>query len=178
MERKCFTKKEISSNDQILAQNIIKSGKPYVLVVNKLDNLDEEKNFFDHHELGLETPVFISSESGRNVGNLLDRISDFFENNKDINAIENHDMSLAVIGMPNVGKSSFVNKILNENKSIVSDIAGTTRDSIDSYLKYFKNKIRLFQKVIEKYTAKKEIITPETDKTKIFCKTEYYAVKI
>lgn len=136
-------KNEISSNDRILAQNIIKSGKSYILVVNKLDKLEEESNFFDHYELGLETTVFISAESGRNVGELLDRITDFFDENKDINPIETHDMSLAVIGMPNVGKSSFVNKILNENKSIVSDIAGTTRDSIDSYINYFKNKIRL-----------------------------------
>ena len=136
-------KKDISSNDRILAQNILKSGKSYILVVNKLDNLDEQIKYFDHHELGLDTPVFISAESGRNVGELLDRVTDFFDENKDINPIENHDMSLAVIGMPNVGKSSFVNKILNENKSIVSDIAGTTRDSIDSYIKYFKNKIRL-----------------------------------
>ena len=139
LDAKC----EISSNDRILAQNILKSGKPYILVINKLDKLDDEEKFFNHHELGLELPVFLSAESGRNVGVLLDRISSFFENNNEKNFSEKHDISLAVIGMPNVGKSSFVNKILDQNKSIVSDIAGTTRDSIDSYINYFKNKIRL-----------------------------------
>ena len=139
LDSKC----EISSNDRILAQNILKSGKSYILVVNKLDKLDDEEKFFNHHELGLELPVFLSAESGRNVGILLDRISSFFENNSQINFPEKHDISLAVIGMPNVGKSSFVNKILDQNKSIVSNVAGTTRDSIDSYINYFKNKIRL-----------------------------------
>ena len=139
LDAKC----EISLNDRILAQDILKSGKPYILVINKLDKLDDEEKFFNHHELGLELPVFLSAESGRNVGVLLDRISNFFENNSETNFLEKHDMSLAVIGMPNVGKSSFVNKILDQNKSIVSNIAGTTRDSIDSYINYFKNKIRL-----------------------------------
>ncbi len=134
---------DISINDQILSSNIKKSNKPCLLVVNKIDNLEQEKDTLKFYDLGIGEPIPISSESGRQVGILLDKINDFFnKNNYEHNEI-NHDLSLAIIGMPNVGKSSFVNKILNEKKSIVSHIPGTTRDSIDSSIKYFNKDIRL-----------------------------------
>ena len=134
---------DISINDQILSSNIKKSNKPCLLVVNKIDNLEQEQDTFKFYDLGIGEPICISSESGRQVGILLDKINDFFnKNNYEHNEI-NHDLSLAIIGMPNVGKSSFVNKILNEKKSIVSHIAGTTRDSIDSSIRYFNKDIRL-----------------------------------
>ena len=88
-------------------------------------------------------PVCISSESGRQIGLLLDKITSLFSNEKPSYDMINSDLALAIIGMPNVGKSSFVNKILNEKKSIVSEIPGTTRDSIDSVIKYFNKNIRL-----------------------------------
>jgi len=135
-------KNDISSNDQILADKIKKIGKPCVLVVNKMDTLDEQDDSYKYYELGLGEPICISSSSGRQVGLLLDKINNIFiEDNFDKEI--NHDLSLAVIGMPNVGKSSFVNKILDENKSIVSDSAGTTRDSIDSFINYHSKKIRI-----------------------------------
>jgi len=135
-------KNDISSNDQILADKIKKIGKPCVLVVNKMDTLDEQDDSYKYYELGLGEPICISSSSGRQVGLLLDKINNIFiEENFDKEI--NHDLSLAVIGMPNVGKSSFVNKILDENKSIVSDSAGTTRDSIDSFINYHSKKIRI-----------------------------------
>ena len=136
-------KKDISINDQILASNIKKSNKPYILVVNKVDKLNQEEEKYKYYDLGMGNPFCVSAESGRQFGILLDKIDDMIGG--DIISEENIkvDMSLAIIGMPNVGKSSFVNKILNEKKSIVSDLAGTTRDSIDSIIKYFKQNIRL-----------------------------------
>ena len=136
-------KKDISINDQILASNIKKSNKPYILVINKVDKLNQEEEKYKYYDLGMGNPICVSAESGRQFGNLLDEITDMI--GSDIFAEESIkiDMSLAIIGMPNVGKSSFVNKILNEKKSIVSDLAGTTRDSIDSIIKYFKQNIRL-----------------------------------
>ena len=136
-------KKDISINDQILSSSIKKTNKPYILVINKVDELIQEDGAYKYYELGMGDPICISSESGRQIGLLLDKICDTLDFNSSANQEINIDMSLAIIGMPNVGKSSFVNKILNEKKSIVSDLAGTTRDSIDSILKHFKKNIRL-----------------------------------
>ena len=136
-------KDDISINDQILASNIKKSNKPHILVVNKVDELNQEGEMYKYYDLGMGDPICISSESGRQVGILLDKISDILIDDILSDKQIEIDMSLAIIGMPNVGKSSFVNKILNEKKSIVSDIAGTTRDSIDSVVKYFNKNIRL-----------------------------------
>ena len=135
-------KNSISANDQILAENIKKIGKPCILVINKIDTLEEENESYEYYELGLGNPICIASESGRQVGVLLDKINSCFQNDNNVKSLK-HDISLAIIGMPNVGKSSFVNKIVNEEKSIVSKISGTTRDSIDSYINYFNKKIRL-----------------------------------
>ena len=135
-------KNDISTNDQILADKIKKIGKPYLLVINKMDTLNDQNDSYKYYELGLGDPVCISSSSGRQVGLLLDEI-DKIHKNTDCNNKSNYDLSLAIIGMPNVGKSSFVNKILDENKSIVSDLAGTTRDSIDSFINYFSKEIRI-----------------------------------
>ena len=135
-------KNDISINDQILANNIKKIDKPCILIVNKVDNLVNESDFYKYYELGLGDPICISSTSGRQVGLLLDKINSIFSNDRSIINTK-YDISLAIIGMPNVGKSSFVNTILDENKSIVSSIAGTTRDSIDSFINYFSKTIRI-----------------------------------
>tara|TARA_B100000965_G_scaffold106035_1_gene87445 strand:+ start:1933 stop:3243 length:1311 start_codon:yes stop_codon:yes gene_type:complete len=135
-------KNDISINDQILANNIKKIDKPCILIVNKVDNLVNEHDFYKYYELGLGDPICISSTSGRQVGLLLDKINSIFSNDRSIINTK-YDISLAIIGMPNVGKSSFVNTILDENKSIVSSIAGTTRDSIDSFINYFSKTIRI-----------------------------------
>ena len=136
-------KNDFSANDQILASNIKKTNKPYILVINKVDNLNQEKNMYRFYDLGMGDPVCISSESGRQIGILLDNIDNSFSNKNFMKDEIKTDLSLAIIGMPNLGKSSYVNKILNEKKSIVSKIAGTTRDSIDSVIKYFNYNIRL-----------------------------------
>jgi len=132
---------EITVSDRVLAQIIKESGKLYQLVINKIDNKKDENKIYAFYELGLNNPICISAESGRQVGLLLDKINEI---NFEANKISNKDfISLAVIGMPNVGKSSLVNSILKENKTIVSDIAGTTRDSIDSYVKYYNKDFRI-----------------------------------
>ena len=157
-------KNDISAHDQILAENVKKSGKPCILVVNKIDNINEEKDVYKFYELGFGKPICISSESGRQIGILLDEIDKYFPNKISENSKNTFDFSLAIIGMPNVGKSSFVNKILNENKSIVSDTAGTTRDSVDSFINYYNKKIRL----IDTAGLRK--------KTKIVDAIEFYSV--
>ena len=133
---------EITSSDRALAKMIKKTGKPCLLVINKVDNPENEINTFDFYELGINKQVCISAHNGRQIGVLLDEISLLLPNvvKKNINE---KSISFAIIGMPNVGKSSLMNTLINENKSIVTNIAGTTRDSIDSYLTYFKNSIRI-----------------------------------
>ena len=134
---------EITSSDRILADIIKKSNKPYILIINKIDTKKQENDIFQFFELGLGNPVCISAQEGRQTGLILDVIHENLS--KKINK-ENHNqnvISLAIVGMPNVGKSSMMNNLLKEEKSIVTNVAGTTRDSVDSYMKYFDNSFRL-----------------------------------
>jgi len=133
----------ITSSDQYLARQIQKSEKPYVLAVNKIDELKMEDSTMDFYELGLGDFFMLSAQNNRSVGDLLDGVIEklpekiFKEDNvKDC-------VNLAIVGMPNVGKSSLMNELLQEEKSIVTPIAGTTRDSIDSFLRYNKKNIRI-----------------------------------
>ena len=135
-------REDLTSTDRSLADIINKSSKPCILVINKVDNLKNESLTYHFYELGIEKQVHISAQSGRQVGLLLDKISEsnlFHDTN---NRFENF-INFSIVGMPNVGKSSLMNYILNENKSIVTDIAGTTRDSVDSYIKFYKKNIRI-----------------------------------
>ncbi|MBC8214690.1 MAG: ribosome biogenesis GTPase Der [Candidatus Marinimicrobia bacterium] len=136
-------KQEITASDRYLAELIQKSKKPYLLVVNKIDDNVHEVSRYEFYELGLGEPISISSASGRNFGDFLDEISrilptEQFKTDENLDAI-----NLAIIGMPNVGKSSLMNALLQEEKSIVTEIAGTTRDSVDSFIKYYGKTIRL-----------------------------------
>ena len=132
----------ITSSDRSLAQMVKITGKPCILVVNKIDSLDNEIDSFDFYELGLDKHICISAQNGRQIGLLLDEIYSFLPQSHSI--LDNKEtISFAIVGMPNVGKSSLMNILLNEDKSIVTSIAGTTRDSIDSVLLYFKHKIRI-----------------------------------
>lgn len=108
-----------------------KTGKPVLLVVNKVDTRNVPSSFYDFYQLGLGDPIAISSANGLGLGDLLDEIVAKFPENKE----EDYDedtIKVAVIGKPNVGKSSIINTILGEERVIVSDIAGTTRDAIDT----------------------------------------------
>ena len=133
---------DITSTDRLLADVINKSGKPCILVINKIDTLNNENLVPNFYELGMNPNIALSAQSGRQIGLLLDEIVNILPNLEEI-ILPDDLINLAIVGMPNVGKSSLMNYILDENKSIVTNIAGTTRDSVDSYIKYFKNDIRI-----------------------------------
>jgi GTP-binding protein len=133
---------DITSTDRLLADIIKKSGKPCILVINKIDTLKNESLVNNFYELGLSSIVALSAQSGRQIGLLLDQIVDMLPNLEEV-IFPDDLINFAIVGMPNVGKSSLMNYILDEDKSIVTNIAGTTRDSVDSYIKYFKNEIRI-----------------------------------
>lgn len=130
-------KEGVTISDFEVATMLRRTGKPVFLVVNKVDRMKFDKdmvNIYDFYELGLGDPIPISSVNMLNFGDLLDEIVDSFPNNSYID--EEDDIKIAVIGKPNVGKSSFVNAVTNESRVIVSDVAGTTRDSIDMPFSY------------------------------------------
>jgi GTP-binding protein len=122
----------ITPDDEAVAQLLRKSSKPIVLAVNKIENFDQQDRVYEFYKLGLGDPIPISAAHGMNTGDLLDAIVDKFPSEGEEN-IPPETIKIAVIGRPNVGKSSLVNKILGEERLIVSDIAGTTRDAVDSY---------------------------------------------
>ena len=121
--------------DHRIAELLRRVELPVVLAVNKLDRLPDELGHYDFWELGLGEPVPVSSLVGKGSGDLLDRIVELLPTAE---AAEKDDSALyvAVIGKPNVGKSSFVNRLLGEERMVVSEVAGTTRDSIDTPMRY------------------------------------------
>ena len=123
----------LNSSDEDVAMKLRKSGKPVVLAVNKLDNYDPVK-LYEFYNLGLGEPFGISAEHGTGVGDLLDQVVSYFDKcgEKD----DDDSIKLAVVGKPNAGKSSLCNKLLGFDRTIVSDIAGTTRDAIDTPFMY------------------------------------------
>ncbi len=127
-------KSGITATDSEIATMLQKSGKPIVLCVNKCDGLgDTPPEFYEFYNLGLGDPIAVSSVHGHGTGDLLDAVfENISENSFDF---EDEDViNVAVIGKPNAGKSSLVNKICGEERSIVSEIAGTTRDAIDTFV--------------------------------------------
>ena len=130
-------------DDHALSQWVRATGKPAVLVANKIDDGSHESRAAEFYELGLGPPHSISAVSGRGVGDLLDEVLARFPARPERETDEAESMGLAIIGVPNSGKSSFLNAILKEEKAIVTDIPGTTRDSIDSYLNYMGQRVRL-----------------------------------
>ncbi len=129
----------VTSDDEEVANMLRRTNKPIVFVVNKIDTNRLPDDFYDFYTLGLGEPIPISSINGLNLGDLLDIIVSKFPENID----EEYDedvIKVAVIGKTNVGKSSLINTILGENRVIVSDIAGTTRDAIDTPFEYHEDK--------------------------------------
>ena len=121
--------------DELIAQLLRKSGKPVVLVVNKMDNLPREEAHHELWSLGMGEPVPLSALSGKGSGDLLDRVTAFFPE-EEAGAPAEDEIRVAVVGKPNVGKSSLVNRLLGEERVVVSESAGTTRDPVDTPLKY------------------------------------------
>ena len=125
-------KQGVTSSDQEIAVMLRKSNKPVILVCNKADNYGEPPSeLYEFYNLGIGDPHPISAANAIGIGDLLDEIYNKLPP-KDEEEFESERIKVAIIGKPNVGKSSLINKILGEERSIVSDIAGTTRDAIDS----------------------------------------------
>lgn len=122
----------LTSLDELIAEKLRKSGREVIIVVNKIETKDNPLSVYEFYDLGLSDLHVISAEQGYGLGDLLDVIVDKFPEGSLKEDIEDDSLKIAVIGKPNVGKSSFVNLLLGENRSIVSNIAGTTRDSIDT----------------------------------------------
>ncbi len=121
----------VTATDSDVADMLLKSGLPVVLCVNKCDSVgDPPPEFYEFYNLGLGDPVMVSSVHGHGTGDLLDRVCEFLPEASEEE--ETEVIKVAVIGKPNVGKSSLVNKVAGENRCIVSDIAGTTRDAVDT----------------------------------------------
>ena len=126
-------KQGVTAADKDIALMLKKSNKPVVLVCNKADNFGKTSDdIYEFYNLGLGDPYPASAANALGIGDVLDAIYEFFPKEKD-DGEDSEIIKVAVIGKPNVGKSSLINKILGEERVIVSNIAGTTRDAIDSY---------------------------------------------
>ncbi|MBP3722893.1 MAG: ribosome biogenesis GTPase Der [Selenomonadaceae bacterium] len=122
----------LTDADNEVGKMLRSAKKPVVLAVNKIDGVERENDIYEFYALGLGDPIGISAANALNLGDLLDKIVESFP--KDAEEKEDKDeIAIAVIGRPNVGKSSIVNKILGEERVIVSNIPGTTRDAIDTH---------------------------------------------
>ena len=122
----------VTANDYDVASMLQKSGKPIVLCVNKCDRLGAtDPDFFEFYNLGLGDPIEVSSVHGYGTGDLLDRVVEYLPPN-DAESDSADSVKVAVIGKPNVGKSSLINAVSGEERVIVTDVAGTTRDSTDT----------------------------------------------
>ena len=124
-------KKGISKDDRFIAKMLFKTNKPIILAVNKIDNQDMLLGLGEFYSLGLGDPIVVSGSHGIGIGDLLNQIVEHLPENND-ETLNEDIITFCMVGRPNVGKSSLVNAILNENRVIVSDISGTTRDSIDT----------------------------------------------
>lgn len=122
-------KQGVLAGDSDIAEVLRKSKKPIVLAVNKADSANRD-SVYDFYSLGLGEPILISAEHGSGVGDLLDEVCKEFPRAEE--SEENAPLKVAVVGKPNVGKSSLVNRLLGYERTIVSNIAGTTRDAIDT----------------------------------------------
>lgn len=162
----------VTATDEEIATMLRKSKKPIVLVCNKADNyVKDDPNLFEFYNLGIGEPHPVSSTNAIGIGDVLDAIYEHFPED-DGTENDSEIINVAIIGKPNVGKSSLVNKILGENRVIVSNIAGTTRDAIDSY---YENEIGRYNFIdtagirrkskvnenIEKYSVMRSLLAVE-----------------
>ena len=164
-------KQGVTAADKEISLMLKKAKKPIILVCNKVDNFSKDQNdIYEFYNLGLGDPVPMSATNAQGIGDVLDEIYDSLPENAEDSDEER--IKVAVIGKPNVGKSSLINKILGEDRNIVSDIAGTTRDAIDSEFENDKGKyifidtagIRRKSKVtesIEKYSVMRSLLAIE-----------------
>lgn len=125
----------VLASDMEVASMLQKSNKPVVLCVNKCDTVGTpDPEFYEFYNLGLGDPIAVSSTHGHGTGDLLDEVISYFPEDYEDEENDEEVINVAIIGKPNVGKSSLVNKISGTNRAIVSNIAGTTRDTTDTYI--------------------------------------------
>ena len=136
----CFVvdvKQGLTDADDKVATMLRKSGKPVVLVVNKVDNYEKEMAaVYEFYNMGLGDPIPVSATGRTGIGDMLDEVVSHFPPETDEEE-EDDKLKIAVVGKPNVGKSSLINRLVGKNRLIVSDIAGTTRDAIDTTVKHY-----------------------------------------
>ena len=132
----CDVRAGLTADDREIAVTLKKSGKPVIVAVNKCDSIgDLPMEFYEFYELGFRVdPIGISSSHGSGTGDLLDACVDALNEMDESEEEDDDSIKVAVIGKPNAGKSSIINRLLGENRLIVSDIAGTTRDAVDTAL--------------------------------------------
>ena len=136
----CDIKTGLTASDQEVANMLLRSQKPVGLAVNKMDQVGiTNPDIYEFYNLGLGDPIAVSAVHGHGTGDLLDACMEYFPP-EDEEEEEDDVIKVAIIGKPNVGKSSLVNRILGEQRVIVSDMAGTTRDAVDSYFENQKGK--------------------------------------
>lgn len=139
----CDIQTGLTASDHEVASLLLKSGKPVVLAVNKMDQTGPTNpDIYEFYNLGLGDPVAVSAVHGHGTGDLLDECLRYFPA-QDEEDDDDEVIKVAIIGKPNVGKSSLVNRILGEERVIVSDVAGTTRDAVDNYFENTKGKYLL-----------------------------------
>ena len=129
-------KEGLTENDYEVRNLLRKTNKKVIVAINKIDVKDAKDNIYDFYELGFDTYIPISAIHNTGYNDLLDMICMDFNKNEE--EIEDTRLKFSIIGRPNVGKSSLMNALLNEERVVVSDVAGTTRDSIDSVVRYNK----------------------------------------
>ena len=136
----CDIKTGLTASDQEVANMLLRSGKPVILAVNKMDQVGHTNpDIYEFYNLGLGDPIPVSAVHGHGTGDLLDECLKYFPPEEE-EELEEDVIKVALIGKPNVGKSSLTNRILGEERVIVSDVAGTTRDAVDSYFENAKGK--------------------------------------
>ena len=154
----------ITDLDQFVAQILRRSDKPVLVVANKADNFESHPQSAEFYSFGLGDPICVSSANGSNSGDLLDAVVEAFPKESDDEMFDEELPHIAVVGRPNAGKSSLVNAFIGEERNIVTDIAGTTRDSINT--KYDKFGLRFY--LVDTAGIRK--------KGKVNEDTEYYSV--
>ncbi len=137
----CDGRDGVTPFDIDIATLLRRSKKPIVLAVNKCDNTIQQGYAFEFHSLGLGEPYAISSTNGANTGDFLDALTSHLEVQSDDD--DDDRLKIAIVGRPNAGKSSLSNALIGKDRSIVTDIAGTTRDSIDTPIKYYGKEVVL-----------------------------------
>lgn len=157
----CDIKTGLTSSDQEVANMLLRSGKPIVLGVNKMDSTGAlNPDIYEFYNLGLGDPIPVSAVHGHGTGDLLDACVQYFPP-EDEEEEDSDYIKVALIGKPNVGKSSLINRILGEERVIVSNVAGTTRDAVDSY---FENEVGKFLFIDTAGMRKKAKVSDQIEK--------------